>query len=312
MTENDSKCLTETHSITTCTHHEPHETMNYLSYDVMSLLSTITLTAASKDDDDDENEVVTSTDVVSAGNQMTATATTEHHDCSNASDPTATATATATANHIAPFVFTKEVPVRSSTNSTVDDIEFQIRSTIHSWSFCWNRGDIVGYCAAYYDSRQNDNDARYVSVSRNGKLTTVIGYTNIQQFLTTVFQQCERHQSKVQQLVEPESSLPPVNGSGVAGYLEYHHLQVQFIPAVVVVLSANHNNTNDRHHECTTTATEMNHAIVFGHYTLEYSRHHHSNERGIFTLHLIQSRPLSSSSSSSKWHIQSEHSSAAQ
>ena len=294
----------------------PHETMNYLSYDVLSLLSSITLTNDNDNDDDDdidENEVVTTTtNVVRVGHQTTATT---DHDSANAGD--------ATANHIVPSVLAAEEPVRSRTNSNMDNVEFQIRATIHSWSFCWNRGDIVGYCDAYYDNNSqnnnnNNNDTRYVSVGRNGKLTTVIGYTNIQQFLTTVFHQCERHQSKVQQQqqqqLDPlEASLPPVNGRGVAGYLEYHHLHIQYIPGVVVDKPTNGNyNHNDRNDEfstttntATTTAT-TNHAMVFGHYTLEYSRHHHSkNERGVFTLHLIQNcRPFS------KWQIQSEHSSA--
>ena len=172
-------------------------------------------------------------------------------------------------------------------------MEFQIRSTISSWSFCWNRGDIVGYCDAYYNCNNNQNDekgkTRYVSVSRHGNMTCLIGATHITKFLTRAFKQCAKYQTK-HQSIPHESS----NGA-VAGYLEYNQLQIQCIPSSV-----------------TTTTTIMNHAMVFGHYTLEFSPNNIRNEQGIFTLHLIQRSPTSSQSSSlsSQWYIQSEHSSA--
>lgn len=194
-----------------------------------------------------------------------------------------------------------------------NDMEFQIQSTIHSWSFCWNRGDIVGYCDGYRSNQKNNTDddshvnpsnnnptttttTRYISISRHGNVTCIHGTTNITKFLTRVFEQCTKYQSKV---IQESSDTSSSSKSAVAGYLEYSNLQIQYIPSLT---------TNHMGNDCISTTTRQNHAIVFGHYTLEFSPNNLHNEHGIFTLHLIQEIP--SLSLSTKWQILSEHSSA--
>jgi hypothetical protein len=260
--------------------------MNYLSYDVLSLLSSSLKTATVSNHD---KEISMKDDGYVAKQQTLRRPVDD--------DSTKTPI-----NELIPSTVCRNIPM----SSNINDMEFQIRSTIHSWSFCWNRGDIVGYCDAYnhrckYNS-SNDDDTRYTSISRHGKMTTIIGSINITKFFTTVFQQCETYQSKV---VRETSDAVVVSKVGVAGYLEYSNLQIQYIPST----TSNSNSNEDE------VPIAKNHAVVFGHYTLEYSANNGHSERGIFTLHLVQhpsTVTTSATLSSSKWCIQSEHSSAIQ
>lgn len=151
-------------------------------------------------------------------------------------------------------------------------IEFQIRATVHSWSFAWNRGDIVGYCDSY-----SDTAPRYVSINSKGRMTILQGKENIARFFTDIFEKGQKYQMKLEQLHrERDVTTTSMNLSkGAAGYIEYNNLQIQVL-------------------------NEGTSAIVFGEYRLEYSSTKH--ERGVFTLHLIQTLGI--------WRIQSEHSSA--
>ena len=283
-----------------------NSTMNYLSYDVISLLSSLTTTAVSNDDNE---EMSITDDGGTAAQQQPKTRVVDN----NHAHERYSAKRLTNWNH-------ERIPnvprnVTRNRNSDVNyDMEFQIRSTVHSWSFCWNRGDIIGYCEAYYhpppSNNNNHNETRYTSVSRQGTMTTIMGFTNIGKFFTAVFQQCESYQSKVERDLSASDVVE--RNRGVAGYLEYSNLQIEYIPSTTINSS---NNDDDR------VPIAMNHAIVFGHYTLEFSPRHALNERGIFTLHLVQFPPTTattaatktiSASLSSQWRIQSEHSSALQ
>ena len=268
--------------------------MNYLSYDVMSLLSSLTTTSIISND---HNEAIPTKEVGTAVKQQTPLQVIHGEKNTGSVNEDANKHAIHT-NELVPSVFRK-IPMKN----TVSDIEFQIRSTVHSWSFCWNRGDIIGYCDSYYDDH-DDNSTRYTSVSRHGTMTTILGHANIITFFTTIFQQCETYQSKVlRELSESSFDTVATTNRGVAGFLEYSNLQIQFIPFITS------SNITDE------ALIATNHAVVFGHYTLEYSTNNANNERGIFTLHLIQrpcTTPTSTTVTSSKWYIQSEHSSALQ
>lgn len=271
--------------------------MNYFSCNVLSLLpSSLTSTATTSNDDTSTTTAMMIHDEERKETRAEASCIDDDNDDDNVEN-----TNTVISNEWMP-----SIPRIGPKN----DMEFQIQSTIHSWSFCWNRGDIVGYCDGYRSNQNNSNEddshvnpnnndpkttTRYISISRHGKVTCIHGTTNITKFLTRVFEQCTKYQSKVIQ----ESSNTSSSKSAVAGYLEYSNLQIQYIPSVTT-----YNMGND----CISTTTRQNHAIVFGHYTLEFSPNNLHNEHGIFTLHLIQEIP--SSSLSTKWQILSEHSSA--
>jgi hypothetical protein len=165
-----------------------------------------------------------------------------------------------------------------------DAIEFQIRATLSSWSFTWNRGDIVGYCDGYTPT------ASYVSISATGQITQRQGKEDITTLFTNIFRKCQKYQTKLdrlqQQPLETSTSLSH-NGNtndaatvskSVAGYMEYSNIQIQM--------------TND---------TITNNAVaVVGQYRLEFTPLVY--EQGVFTLHVIQNLGI--------WRIQSEHSSA--
>jgi hypothetical protein len=176
------------------------------------------------------------------------------------------------------------VSAAAAVSAERDAIEFQIRATLSSWSFTWNRGDIVGYCDGYTPT------ASYVSISATGQITQRQGKEDITALFTNIFRKCQKYQTKLDRLQQQQwvtSTSLSRNGNtndaatvskSVAGYMEYSNIQIQM--------------TNDT---CTNNAI-----AVVGQYRLEFTPLVY--EQGVFTLHVIQNLGI--------WRIQSEHSSA--
>jgi ketosteroid isomerase-like protein len=155
-------------------------------------------------------------------------------------------------------------------HTTEAAMAFQIRATILSWSYAWNRGDVVGYCDSYTDT------ARYVSVNAKGGVTVLQGKENIAACFANVFFQCQSVQTKLEQRRNNNNNSGDVMVAGVAGIMEYRNLEIQAIPP--------------------------SHAVVFGEYHLTFGEAKVSEQRGVFTLNLVEAQGI--------WRIQSEHSSA--
>jgi hypothetical protein len=157
-------------------------------------------------------------------------------------------------------------------SATEEAMIFQIRATVLSWSFAWNRGDVIGYCDGYTDT------ARYVSVSAKGGVTVLQGKENISTCFQKVFSKCQAAQMKLEQRSKKSSDRSDTIATlaGVAGTIEYTNLEIQVI--------------------------SLSNALVFGEYQLTFGKAKESEQRGVFTLHLREERGI--------WRIQSEHSSA--
>jgi hypothetical protein len=273
--------------------------MNFLSCDVMTILSFISneprkLSAISK-----QGVVEQPTSIERYDRDNASSTWCCETDETNQAEEIEQRNSSTTSISVTSIVLPSPLVTVTPNHEEMDDtsLEFQIRSTLYSWSFCWNRGDISGYCHSYR------NDARYVSINYQGRMTTIHGRDDITTFFTKLYQQCERrYQAKCgnERMTIADATSKNCN---IAGYLEFKNVNIELIPAASTNANALTSITDRTTHQ----------AVVFGHYTLDLPVQDHAmnqhdasskiREHGVFTLHLVQDL-------SSIWKIQSEHSSS--